>query len=41
MDIVRDNLENADTGIQELLDAANVTAQLIGAELNIPRNIGR
>ncbi|KAL4119702.1 hypothetical protein QTP88_012490 [Uroleucon formosanum] len=35
--IVKDHREHADTEIQELLTAANITPENIGAEINLPR----
>ncbi|XP_060855631.1 uncharacterized protein LOC132933349 [Metopolophium dirhodum] len=35
--IVKDHREHADTEIQELLTAANIAAENIGAEINLPR----
>ena len=41
MNIVRNHHKNPDTRIQEYLAAANITAQLIGAELNISKTVGQ
>lgn len=39
--IVKDHREDADTGIRELLTAANTTAENLGTEINLPRIVGQ
>jgi hypothetical protein len=39
--IVKDHRENFDAKIQEILTAANATAENIEAEINLPRIAGR
>ncbi|XP_050064233.1 zinc finger MYM-type protein 1-like [Aphis gossypii] len=41
VDIVKDHRENADTEIEQILIAANITAENIGTEINLPRIVGR
>jgi hypothetical protein len=41
MSVVKDHRENSDAEIQEILTATNVTAENIGAEINLPRIAGR
>lgn len=40
-ELVRNHRENSDTEKQELLVNANLTAQNIGTELNIPKTVRR